>query len=130
LKFIHSGYFYSASSRPLLLRGAPDYSINTVLELTRRSAISNCEWRTCPRSLHGGWSGIRNCDPPDARHPTCHWATTLHNISLRLQLSLELDTLQGASKWGGCHSHMQIHLCLTTDSTDIKIQGLIDYIIW
>jgi len=25
--FIHSGYFYSASSSPLLLRGAPDYSM-------------------------------------------------------------------------------------------------------
>jgi len=32
--FIHSGYFYSASSSPLLLRGAPDYSIDTVAELT------------------------------------------------------------------------------------------------
>ena len=26
---IHSGYFYRASSSPLLLRGAPDYSIDT-----------------------------------------------------------------------------------------------------
>jgi len=53
---IHSGYFYSASSRPLLVIGAPDYSINVVSELTRRSAIGNCEWRTCPRiwSLRGG----------------------------------------------------------------------------
>src|SRR6218665_1561109 len=32
------GYFYSASSSPLLLRGIPDYSIDTVSELTRRSA--------------------------------------------------------------------------------------------
>ena len=30
--FIHSGYFYSASSRPLLLRGAPDNSTDTVSE--------------------------------------------------------------------------------------------------
>ena len=30
--FIHSGYFYSASSSPLLLRGAPDYSTDTVSE--------------------------------------------------------------------------------------------------
>ena len=30
--FIHSGYFYSASSSPLLLRGAPNYSIDTVSE--------------------------------------------------------------------------------------------------
>ena len=35
--FIHSGYFYSASSSLLQLRGAPDYSIDTVLESTRRS---------------------------------------------------------------------------------------------
>ena len=42
--------FYSASSSPLLLRSAPDYSIDTVSELTRRSATG--KWRTCPRSLH------------------------------------------------------------------------------
>src|SRR6218665_3021059 len=29
---IHSGHFYSASSSPLLLRGAPDYSTNTISE--------------------------------------------------------------------------------------------------
>ena len=44
--FIHSGYFYSASSSPLLFIGAPDYSIDSVSELTRRSAT---EWRTCPK---------------------------------------------------------------------------------
>src|SRR6218665_550265 len=31
--FIHSGYFYSASSSPLLLRGTPNHSIDTVLVL-------------------------------------------------------------------------------------------------
>src|SRR6218665_1186750 len=31
--FIHPGYFYSASSSTLLLRGAPDYSIDTVSEI-------------------------------------------------------------------------------------------------
>ena len=40
---IHSGYFYSASSSPLLLRAAPDYSIYTVSELTCQSATGNCE---------------------------------------------------------------------------------------
>ena len=30
--FTHSGHFYSASSSPLLLRGAPDYSTDTVSE--------------------------------------------------------------------------------------------------
>ena len=41
--FVHSGYFYSASSSPLLLIGASDYSIDTVSELTCRSATGNCE---------------------------------------------------------------------------------------
>src|SRR6218665_3320890 len=31
-RFIHSGHFYSASSSPLLLRGAPDYGTDTVSE--------------------------------------------------------------------------------------------------
>ena len=53
-EFIHSGYFYVASSSPLLLRGTPDHSTNTVLELTCQSTTGNCEWRTCPRTLHGG----------------------------------------------------------------------------
>jgi len=53
--FIHARYFYSAFSSPLLqLRGTPNHSIDTVSELTRRNAIGNCEWRTCPRSLRGG----------------------------------------------------------------------------
>src|SRR6218665_318248 len=30
--FIHSGHFYSARSSPLLLRGTPDYSTDTVSE--------------------------------------------------------------------------------------------------
>ena len=49
--FIHSRYFYIASSSRLLFRGIPDYSIDTVTELTRQSATGNCKWRTCPRSL-------------------------------------------------------------------------------
>src|SRR6218665_796095 len=43
ISFNHSRYFYSTSSSPLLLRGAPDYGIDTVSELTRRSATGNCE---------------------------------------------------------------------------------------
>ena len=31
-RFIHSGHFYSATSSTLLLRGAPDYSTDTVSE--------------------------------------------------------------------------------------------------
>ena len=32
VSFIHSSHFYSAPSSPLLLRGAPDYSTDTVSE--------------------------------------------------------------------------------------------------
>jgi len=52
--FIHSGYFHSASSSPLLLKGTPDYSIDTALEWICRSATGNCEWRTWPRSVRDG----------------------------------------------------------------------------
>jgi len=48
--FILSGYFYSTSSSPLLLRGAPDCSIDTA----RRSATGDYKWRTCPRHLRAG----------------------------------------------------------------------------
>jgi len=41
--FIHSGQFYSASSNPLLLGGVPDYSIDTVSELTHQSATGNSQ---------------------------------------------------------------------------------------
>src|SRR6218665_796253 len=37
------GCFYSATSSPLLLRGTPYYSIDTVLELIRRSTTRNFE---------------------------------------------------------------------------------------
>jgi len=56
--FILSGFFYSASSSPLLLRGAPDYSIDTVSELTGQSVAGNCEWRTCPRSYASAGVGF------------------------------------------------------------------------
>jgi len=36
--FSYSGYLNSASSSPLLLRGAPDYIIDTVSELTHEQA--------------------------------------------------------------------------------------------
>src|SRR6218665_2573770 len=41
MPFIQSEYLYSASSSPLLLRGAPDYSTDAVSELTRRSTTGN-----------------------------------------------------------------------------------------
>ena len=80
--FIHSGNFYIASSSPLLLRGAPDYSIDTVLELTRQSATGNCECSSCPRSLRSSSSEIRTCDPLDAKAPNLplsHYAPSILN---------------------------------------------------
>src|SRR6218665_1512323 len=54
---IHSDHFYSAPSSPLLLRGAPDYSTDTVSEfhVEAHSGTGNCREMTCPRSLRGGY---------------------------------------------------------------------------
>jgi len=52
--YFHSEYFYSASSSPLLRRGAPDYSNDTVSELIGWRATDSFQWRTCPRNLRGG----------------------------------------------------------------------------
>jgi len=41
--FIHSGYFYSTPSSPLLLRGAPDYSTDTVSEFHAPKRTGNCK---------------------------------------------------------------------------------------
>ena len=47
--FIHYGHFYSAPSNPLPLRGAPDYSTDTVLEFhaeaQRRLQVKVHKWR-------------------------------------------------------------------------------------
>ena len=67
------------SISPLLFRGTPDYSIDTVSELTRWRATGNCQRRTCPRSLRGlEWDS--NLQP--SRHkapnlPLSHYASTV-----------------------------------------------------
>ena len=33
------------------------------VRVSRQSTTGNCEWKTCPRSLHGSQSGIRTHDP-------------------------------------------------------------------
>ena len=82
--FIHSGYLYSASSSRLLLRGAP----NTlrILWVSCRSATGNCEWRTCPRSLHGGKSRIRTHDPSDERQWINQMSHHAHNAHENINL--------------------------------------------
>ena len=43
--------------------------------VSRRSATGNCELRTCPRSLRGGYSGSRTHDPSDERRRLYQCAT-------------------------------------------------------
>ena len=45
------GYFYSASSSSLLIRGAPD-TTRILCRSSRWIATGNCEWRNCPSSLY------------------------------------------------------------------------------
>jgi len=73
-------YFYSASSSPLLLSGAPRYSIETGSELTLLSATGNSKWRTCPRSLRGGLIGIQ----PLCLHLHCQLSVVLVHICFSL----------------------------------------------
>ena len=61
--FINSRYFYSASSCPLLLRGAPNYSIDSVEANTLHATASE---------ERGGQNGIQTCDLSEARHQTYH----------------------------------------------------------
>src|SRR6218665_614422 len=49
--FIHSGHFYSAASSPLLLRGAPDYSTDTVSEF-HAEAHRQLQVKDLPKVLH------------------------------------------------------------------------------
>src|SRR6218665_1163992 len=49
ISFIHSGYFLSASSSPLLLRGASDYSLETVSELTRQKRYRQLRVKDLPK---------------------------------------------------------------------------------
>ena len=48
--FVHSGYFYSASSRPLLLRDAPDYSIAAVSELRAKALQVSIRVKDLPKA--------------------------------------------------------------------------------
>ena len=57
--FIHSGHFYSAPSSPLPLRGAPDYSTDTVSEFhaeAHECCLCNCDclWISRSRLLEYG----------------------------------------------------------------------------
>ena len=78
-EFLILAFIPDISIAPLQVHFYSD--IDTVSKLTHRSATGNYEWRTCPRSLRGGKSGIWTCDLPDARLQTFHWATTSHEVT-------------------------------------------------
>ena len=56
------------------------HSTDTVSRVSRWSATGNCEWRTCPRSLRCGQSGIRTHDPSYGRRRIYQCATTPHAL--------------------------------------------------
>src|SRR6218665_1251258 len=92
--FIHSGHFYSAPSSPLLLRGAPDYSMDTVSEIHAGQA-------TAGKGLAQGLyvAARAGVEPTTLRlnvivstkappHPTAHYINVSNSLSLsRKQLS-------------------------------------------
>jgi len=49
--FIHLYSANSASHSMSLSEALPTTAINTMSEFTRRSATSNCKWRTCSKVL-------------------------------------------------------------------------------
>jgi len=53
IHLIHSGYFYSASLSPLLLRGPPDTTRILCWSFTPKHH-RELRVKTCPRSIHGG----------------------------------------------------------------------------
>src|SRR6218665_2267876 len=73
--FIHSGYFYSASSSSLLLRGTPDvartlrqsFTPKRHRQLRGKDFPRSLSGGLRTRSLSGGLSGIRTHDPVDER---------------------------------------------------------------
>src|SRR6218665_651415 len=84
IQFIHSGYFYSASSNPLLLRGAPDYSIVTVSELKHRSATETVSegLSQSPYVVAGVGFKISNLRPSGCKAPNLPLSHHAPNISI------------------------------------------------
>jgi len=50
--------------------------VDDIIMLTRRSATGNCEWRTCSKSLRGGYRV--GFEPAILR--TCHWVITPNKL--------------------------------------------------
>src|SRR6218665_624645 len=81
--FIHSGHFYSASSSPLLLRGAPDYSKDTVSEF-HVEAHRQLQVKDLPKVPTWRLERGRTPNPPVESHRINQYATTSYKeVSLR-----------------------------------------------
>ena len=67
MTFIPSGYFYSSSSYPLLLRGAPDYSIDTMSKFHSEAPQASASGGLA-QGPYVAVEWILTCDPSDERH--------------------------------------------------------------
>ena len=79
VKFIHSGHFYSASSSPLLLRGATDYSTDTTVSEFHAKAHRQLQVKDLPkvptwwleRESNPRPSGWKSSSQPRRHHIPC-----------------------------------------------------------
>jgi len=76
--FIHSSHIYSAHSSPLLLRGAPDCSTDTVSEF-HAEAHRQLQVQDLPKVLTWRLEQESNPRPPVESHRLNQGATTSHN---------------------------------------------------
>ena len=122
--FIHSGHFYSASSNPLLLRDAPDYSIlyrvgvNT-LQIFRQPRVMsfpkvptwwlgwdlNLRHRTLPLSHHAPW--LDDSNSYNYRH---RFLLFIHS----LLSSVPIVTYRHAYIHTYIHTYTYTHTCMHT----------------
>src|SRR6218665_1655426 len=91
--FIHSGHFYSAPSSPLLLRGVPDYSTDTVTEF-HAEANRQLQVKELPKVPTGGKSGSRTHDPPVESYRLNQGATMSHRQIMSVDMSVLLCVRQ------------------------------------
>src|SRR6218665_3641869 len=82
--FIQSGHFYSAPSSPLLLRGAPDYSTDTVSEF-HAEAHRQLQVKDLPKVPT--WRLERESDPPVESNLLNQYATMSNTKSMSHQIN-------------------------------------------
>ena len=79
--FIYSGHFYSAPSSPLLLRGAPDDSTDTVSEFHAEAPQATAGKGLAQGPYVAARAGVEPThDPPVESHCLNQGATTTHTL--------------------------------------------------